>query len=170
MPRMRELMPTFDFFADIHEKNSQPTDEYYGICQRYVRLAKQALAIGFSAYMAAYIVLYACGSFLMWQSNGKSQILHAYFPGIYADSILTIVLLTLFNSIVLVHGGLIILSPDLMFFFTFRNVSIIPAIVRHIIDELNVWLNVHRPSYADDMTFVKKRFLHYVGIHQKYNE
>lgn len=171
MPKLRELMPTLEFFADIHKKNSQPTDEYHTICQHYCRLSSTSTRVGHMIYVGLYAFFFLAGAFELLRTNGKSQIVHVYLPGIYANSFNLIVFLTCLNTAIVWHAAALIPPPDMLFLFTFSNVPIIPAITRQIVAELNALLRMQHSERTDyALTAVKDKFLHIIDIHKKYNE
>lgn len=170
MPNLRQLLPVHDFFADIYEKNTQPIDEYYTICQRFARLSRLCVWTGHWLYIGFYIILFVLGSFETWLTNGQAQILHAYIYGFYPTSFYTLAALTLYNVVAVMQSFLCVPPPDLLFFFTFSNVPMIPAIIRQLFAELNALLKSRRLAPNKNVVFVKKRFLHFIAIHQKYNE
>lgn len=173
MPKLRDALPTLEFFADIYRQNSNPNDAYYSICQRYAHFTYKLVQIGHIGFLSSPIMAALLGCYQCWQSHGQSQIHHVYFPGIRADeSMYLIGSLTVVNIVLTVLIALCIAPPDILFFLTFGNVPVVPAILRQIVDEVNVWLRQHRPidRSTADVVFIKRRFLQFVAIHQKYNE
>lgn len=169
MVNLRDLMPTLQFFADIYEKNSSPTNRYYTICERYVQISRKIMLRGHWAYVVLYTMFFLSGLSECLRSSGRMQILHIYFPGIFADSLVMIVPLAMWNTMCLIQAAFLVPAPDMLFYFAFGSVPIVPAIVRHLMNELNNLLRHYQPN-SDDVVFIRKQLAHYIGIHLKYNE
>lgn len=170
MPRLRHLMPTLNFFSDIYEQNSQPTDKYYDICQRYARLSRMCVQIGHIVFVGSVVLIILAGGIEQWRSHGKTQIIFVYIPGIYADSTHMLIILTLINLVMIIHAIPSMQPTDLLFFFTFSNVPMVPVIIHQLMAESNALLNVRSPNRAKNVAIVKDRCLQFVRIHQQYNE
>lgn len=106
----------------------------------------------------------------MWRHPGASQILHVYIPGMYLSSPMGIVLLTILNIVLLALITVCAIPLDMFFLFGFCNVPLAPAIVQTQMEEVTQLLRARRSLDGDDVAIVRRHFLHFIGIHHKYNE
>lgn len=128
------------------------------------------MMLGYSFYSVNYFNFFLGGLYDVWTSNGNSQIVQLYIPGVHSYSRFGYVLLTIINSAALALGGICISPPDMLFYLVFVNVPLVAAIVRRQMDELTALLRTQRCVVGGDITIVKRHFLHYISIYHKYNE
>lgn len=154
----------------IYRKSSTPTSQYYEICSRFGQLSRRIMWLGYGLYMFLYVLFFIVGAYDMWRSNGESQIVHLYIPGIYVYSPIANGCLAILNTSLLTMCAIIVSPQDVLFYLVFGNVPLVTAIVRRQMNEVTELLKSKRPRSSGDVAFVKRHFMHYIGIHHKYNE
>lgn len=137
---LQHLRPIIEFIADIHAKNSQPTAEYYGICQRFARISKLTVQMGLAMYSAAILVIALPGTVATILTGVHKPSLAIYFPGIHDYSSEMTVLLFIFNHVMVGICFLTIPAGEMLFFVIFANIPMVPAIIKRHLDELETVL------------------------------
>lgn len=166
MHKLRVLLPNLEFFADIYRKNSDPRSKYYAICSSFAKRSRKIMLYGYIAYSSLFVVFFFVGAYDMWRTNMKLQLTNIYVPGISEYSTTGSLLLLIPNFVMIVLGSVCVSPQDLLFFLIFSNVPLVTAIMRGQMNELTLLLR----SPSGDVALVKQHFLHYIGVHHKYNE
>lgn len=168
MSKLRVLLPTIDFFADIYEKNSTLDADHYDICTRFGRRSRKSVKLGYLGYVTVFVLLYTTGAIETWRSGGQAMMVHLYVPGIHDYSAYGIAFLIFLNTMEMTFACISTAPTDVLFFCTFGNVPMLSAIVQNLVNEMNALLHLRR-RFDEIETKIRHRFVHYIGIHQKYN-
>lgn len=167
---LRKLQPTINFFADIHRKNSEPTDQYYPICNVFAHRLRLVVSGNYVLYIVITSALWCFGMIQMFQSDGKIMLSQVYIPGCYDYSGIGLAFMIVLNTCYLFALALLTAPPDCLFYTIFGHVPMVPAIVRCQMTELTMLLRQEFKTPNADHDFIRRRFLHFIGIHHKYNE
>jgi hypothetical protein len=161
-------LSTIEFLADIDEKNSQPTSQYYGICQKYARISKLVLTLGLSLYLASLMLAAFAGSIETILTGTYKPTAFIYFPGIREYSTEIMVLSVVFNHMMVATALLILPPPDMFFFILFANMPMVPMIINGHLDELSKLLEQKRN--AVNAMEIKRRIVQLIQMQRRYNE
>lgn len=156
------LRPIVISLEDIYRKNSQLTDEYYGICQRYARITELMFMITAGSYMGL-VAFISIASAL--ESSPKMQpVLYAYFPFVHEYSLLQLIVLDTFISLICSVNVFVMPAGDLSIYILAANLTMFPLIISMQMDELSTRLQLGRANVRE----IKRRWMHYILIHHEY--
>lgn len=164
---LQNLLPIVAFLSDLYEKNSEPTSQYYKICQRFGRITKLTIKVGFGFYIAGTTLTFI-------PSILEAIIMGVYMPPmvIYCPRILDCfstgitVSLFIFNLIMAAVVSITICPGDVMFFVMFANVPMITLIIRGHLEGLTVALEQKKVNVG----VIKHRMAQYIRMQRRYNE
>lgn len=163
MKDLQALRPIVTFLEDIYRKNAWPNERYYGICCRYARFTQFMLTIGAACYAVtiAFTILSALiESFLTMEPS-----FYVYFPFVREYSMVQLVLLDTFIGIAGSSCIFVMPACDFFFYLVVANFTMIPLIIAAQMDELSTRLE-HGQANSSEF---KRRWMHYIRIHYKYN-
>lgn len=157
-----------DSIGAMYRQNSHPTDEYYAICQRFVRISEITIKMVIAGYImcvAGTLIFGTCDAFL---STERQPFMYCYLPKIrdYSNDFFFI-LVSIYNTGILTLVAISIAPCDVFFAIVIANALMIPAMVQQQMDELSAELRKEQPIDAAD---IKRRFIRYITMHQEYNE
>jgi hypothetical protein len=168
MQDLHHLYPTIEFIADIYEKNSQPTSQYYEICQQFARISKLVVKVSLSIYIVTLTVTALLGTCETLLTGNYKPTMVIYFPGIHEYSTQMMVVSLTVNHLMVVVSLLSIPPGDIFFFILFANMPMVPAVIKGHFDELTRKLE-HTGKVVNVME-VKRRIVQYIGMQRRYNE
>lgn len=168
---MKVLIELIKFFEEIYAKNSQLSDAHnyrnYKICEQYANKCELIVKIINITYGMSAIIL-SLYSIIVYIVNGKHILtIPMTFPylGIHTtDGFLT---LLLFQTFVIVYSVCVFLSFDSLLVVIVLNMRMTSEIMVGQIDELERALV--RPTEHTKLD-IKRRFLHIILMHRRYNE
>lgn len=103
----------------------------------------------------------------LWSSAGEQWALDAYWSTTTSVQPLFGSTRSSSNTISI---AICIAATDILFSLVFGNVQLVSAIVRCQMEELTALLRVKCPRSSGDVKTIKRHFMHFIGVHQKYNE
>lgn len=150
------------FLKDIYQKNSQPSDEYYGICRRYAQFTELLFKVTAICYPGIVVFIMISGlveSFLTMQPAYCF-----YIPFIHEYSVVQLALLDAFIGIISVLNVVAMPAGDLFIYLIVANFTMIPLFIGKQMKKMPTELQQHQMN----VTEIKCRWMHYILIHQKY--
>lgn len=160
---LRPLRPTIDFLSNIHRQNSQPTDPYYIICDSYTRIAEQVLRGSAAAYVLLIIFVVIFGMYESYASH--EPMLYVYFPFVREYTAWQFAALNIFNGVVTSLATIVVPTGDIFLFMVAAYLTMIPKIIRMQLKDFSDRLD---GDVAMTDGEIKRRWMHYIGIHLKY--
>lgn len=162
LKNLQTLRPIVAVFEDIYRKNSQPTDEYFEVCCRYARFTEMMLKIAAANYagLTAFITV----SGLIESALTMKPAYCFYFPFIHEYSVGQLVMLNAFIGTTGLVTVLVIPAGDLFIYVVVANLTMIPLIISVQLDDLSTRLRQHQANVKD----IRRRWMHYIVIHQEY--
>lgn len=159
---LQAMRPVVTFFESIYRQNSQPTDEYYGICRRYARFIELLFRIAAVNYGGIIVFIMISG--LIESYLKLEPAFYFYFPIFHEYTLWQVVSLDVFISIAGFYCIVVMPAGDLFFYLVVANFTMIPLIIALQMDELSARLEQRQAG----VTEIKRRWMHYIRIHQKY--
>lgn len=156
-----------DFIVSIYVKNSKPTNQYYGICQKFARITKQTMIAGFALYYGAIALMTFPGTIETILTGVHRPSLAIYFPRIHKYSTEMTVLQFIFNQIIVVTAFITVPVAEVLIFVIFANMPMVPEIIKQHLEELTKLLE-RKPK----MIFIetKHRIVQYIEMQRRYIE
>lgn len=162
MKDLQALRPVVAFFEDIYRKNSQPIDEYYGLCRRYARITELIFKIGVASYATIVGVAILAAAFESFLT--MTPLFCFYFPLFHEYSIGQLLLLNGLIGATAFANVIIMPSGDMFIYLVATNLTMIPLIIEWQMEQLSSRLEQCQASVIE----IKRRWLHYILIHQAY--
>lgn len=168
---MKVLTELIKFFEEIYAKNSQfsdaPNHRNYRICEKYADRCELIVQIINITYGMSAIIL-SLYSIVMYIVKGEQILtIPMTFPFLGAHTTDGFVTLLLFQTFVIVYSVCVFLSFDSLLVVIVLNMQMTSEIMVEQIDELERAL-VQPVGYIK--LEIKRRLLHIISMHRKYNE
>lgn len=154
--------------GEKYRQNSRPNDEFYAICQRFVRITEITMKMVIAGYigcMAGTLIFGLCDALL---SDERQPFVYCYLPKIrdYSNNFYYL-LITIYNSCILSLAAIAIAPCDVFFAIIIANALMIPAMIQQQMNELSADLRKTRGADTGD---IQRRLIRYIKMHHEYNE
>lgn len=160
---LRPLGLIFTFVQDIHSENSQPGDKYYALCQHYTRLTAMMTRVIYATFAGLLVFIWTFS--LIESCSTQKPILLVYFPFVHEYSVVQLMLLNMYITVVNWSCPLYLPVSDVLFAIVVANMTMIPSVIATQLSELSGALQQRLLRAAD----IKRHWVQYILVHQKYN-
>lgn len=159
---LHALRPIVAFFENIYRKNSLPTDVYYGICRRYAHFTE----LMFRSVAAMYIGIIVITALVALAESFSTMTpsFHVYFPFVREYSVVQLLVMDMLMGITGLATVIVMPASDLLFYLVVANFTMIPLIIVAQMNALSMRLQQRRANVGE----IKRRWMHYIVIHQEY--
>lgn len=165
---LRKMVKIIDGIRAVYFENSQPTDAYYGICQRFVRITEYTIKIIIFGYVMVMVGTLLFGTFDAILSNERQPFMYCYLPKIrnYSNNFFY-TLVSIYNTGILALATITIAPNDVICALIIVNAPMVPAMVQVQMDQLSSELRKKAPI---DSAGIQRCLIRYLKMHQEYNE
>lgn len=160
---LTKLRPIIDYFDTFHCENSRPSDKYYAIGRRYAGITERGLKIALAVFtgLACAVLLLA-----IYDSNRTgAPMLFLYFPTVHEYTSGQLLALDIFTGIINVAVAIIEPAGDAFIFVIVVSLTMIPTVIEQQMVELSARLEQRTATGRE----IKRRWIHYIRLHQNFN-
>lgn len=158
------LRTIIDYFEKFYRENSRPTDKYYAVARRFVRLTERGLKFAFFIYTGLLLINLLLAIYDSFRTG--EPMLFLYVPFVREYTCIQLLLLNIYVAIVNLVVAVAEPAGDALIYVILVSLTTIPEVIASQMDELTQMLQQRSVSVVE----IKQRWMHFIGLHHHFNE
>lgn len=158
------LRHIIDYFDAFYCQNSRTHDKYHDIGQRYSRITEVGLKFALTVFISLLCITLVLAMYDSFRTG--APMLFCYFPFIHEYTLVQLCSLNIFTIVTHLIAAIAEPAGDAFIYVIVVNLTMIPTVIKLQMDELSTRLE----QGLTTVTEIKRRWIHYIVIHQNYNE
>lgn len=160
---LHSLRRIIDCLGDVFRKNSRPADKYYALCRRFARYNELILICGVASFCVLVVTILLFG--LLEPLLHRKPVYCIYVPGVRNYTTSQFIALNAAIAVQSLTANSVIPAGDFFIYMILMNLTMLPLILSSQMDDMSARLERRQASVSE----IKRRWMHYVVVHQEYN-